>query len=126
MFETQVPQQYDLETAALKVPPHSVEAEQSVLGGLVLDNNAWERISDQLIERDFYRQDHRLIYRAIFTLAERNEPFDVITLSEFLEQEGTLTQAGGLAYLGELAANTPSVANIDAYAKIVRERATFR
>lgn len=126
MYETQAPQQYDLETAALKVPPHSVEAEQSVLGGLVLDNNAWERISDQLIERDFYRHDHRLIYRAIYTLAERNEPFDVVTLSEFLEKEGTLAQAGGLAYLGELAANTPSVANITAYAKIVRERATLR
>jgi len=126
MYETQAPQQFDLETAALKIPPHSVEAEQSVLGGLVLDNNAWERISDQLIERDFYRQDHRLIYRAIYILAERNEPFDVVTLSEFLEKDGSLVQAGGLAYLGELAANTPSVANITAYAKIVRERATLR
>lgn len=126
MYETQAPQQYDLETAALKIPPHSVEAEQSVLGGLVLDNSAWERISDQLIDRDFYRHDHRLIYRAIYTLAERNEPFDVVTLSEFLEKDGSLVQAGGLAYLGELAANTPSVANISAYAKIVRERATLR
>lgn len=126
MYETQAPQQYDLETAALKIPPHSVEAEQSVLGGLVLDNSAWERISDQLIDRDFYRHDHRLIYRAIYTLAERNEPFDVVTLAEFLEKEGSLAQAGGLAYLGELAANTPSVANISAYAKIVRERATLR
>ncbi len=126
MYETQAPQQYDLETAALKIPPHSVEAEQSVLGGLVLDNSAWERISDQLIDRDFYRHDHRLIYRAIYTLAERNEPFDVVTLAEFLEKDGSLAQAGGLAYLGELAANTPSVANISAYAKIVRERATLR
>ncbi len=126
MYETQAPQQHDLETAALKIPPHSVEAEQSVLGGLVLDNSAWERISDQLIDRDFYRHDHRLIYRAIYTLAERNEPFDVVTLAEFLEKDGSLAQAGGLAYLGELAANTPSVANISAYAKIVRERATLR
>lgn len=126
MNEIEVPQQYDLETAALKVPPHSMEAEQSVLGGLMLDNNAWERILDQVSDGDFYRHDHRLIFRAIARLAERDSPIDVVTLSEQLEQEGQLSQVGGLAYLGELAKNTPSVANIKAYAQIIRERATLR
>lgn len=126
MNEIESPQQYDLETSALKVPPHSVEAEQSVLGGLMLDNNAWERILDQVSDGDFYRHDHRLIFRAVARLAERNSPFDVVTLSEQLEQEGQLSQVGGLAYLGELAKNTPSVANIKAYAQIIRERATLR
>src|SRR5690554_4241601 len=126
MSELEVLQQYDLETAALKVPPHSVEAEQSVLGGLMLDNNAWERILDQVSDNDFYRHDHRLIFRAVARLAERNEPFDVVTLSEQLDKEGQLDQVGGLAYLGELAKNTPSVANIKAYAQIIRERATLR
>ena len=126
MSELDAPQQYDLETAALKMPPHSVEAEQSVLGGLMLDNGAWERVLDQVSDGDFYRPDHRLIFRAIARLAERNEPFDVVTLSEQLDQEGQLSQSGGLAYLGELAKNTPSVANIKAYAQIIRERATLR
>lgn len=126
MNDISVPQQYDLETAALKVPPHSIEAEQAVLGGLMLDNNAWERVSDAVSDGDFYRHDHRLIFRAIFTLAERNSPFDVVTLSEQLDKEGHLSQVGGLAYLGELAKNTPSVANIKAYAQIIRERATLR
>ncbi|WP_068829102.1 replicative DNA helicase [Pseudomonas sp. BMS12] len=126
MNDISVPQQYDLETAALKVPPHSIEAEQAVLGGLMLDNNAWERVSDAVSDGDFYRHDHRLIFRAIFTLAERNSPFDVVTLSEQLDKEGHLSQVGGLAYLGELAKNTPSVANIKAYSQIIRERATLR
>ncbi|PYC21993.1 replicative DNA helicase [Pseudomonas alcaligenes] len=126
MNDISIPQQYDLETAALKVPPHSIEAEQAVLGGLMLDNNAWERVSDAVSDGDFYRHDHRLIFRAIFTLAERNSPFDVVTLSEQLDKEGHLSQVGGLAYLGELAKNTPSVANIKAYAQIIRERATLR
>lgn len=126
MYETESSQQYDLETASLKIPPHSIEAEQAVLGGLMLDNAAWERVSDKLIEGDFYRYDHRLIYRAIFTLAERNKPFDVITLSESLESEGVLDQVGGLAYLADLASKTPSVANIQSYADIIRERATLR
>ena len=126
MNDISVPQQYDLETAALKVPPHSIEAEQAVLGGLMLDNNAWERVSDAVSDGDFYRHDHRLIFRAIYKLAERNEPFDVVTLSEQLDKEGQLAQVGGLAYLGELAKNTPSVANIKAYGQIIRERATLR
>lgn len=126
MNEISVPAQYDLETAALKVPPHSIEAEQAVIGGLMLDNNAWERVLDLVSDNDFYRHDHRLIFRAIYKLAERNLPFDVVTLSEQLDKEGQLSQVGGLAYLGELAKNTPSVANIKAYAQIIRERATLR
>lgn len=126
MQDIDIYQQYDLETASLKVPPHSIEAEQAVIGGLMLDNFAWERIADQLIERDFYRHDHRLIYRAIFQLAENSQPFDVVTLSQFLDNAGNLDLCGGIAYLGELAANTPSVANIQAYAEIIRERSTLR
>ncbi|HGG58596.1 MAG TPA: replicative DNA helicase [Gammaproteobacteria bacterium] len=111
---------------SLKVPPHSVEAEQAVLGGLLLDNNAWDQVADRVTEEDFYRQDHRLIFRAIAALAERGEPFDVITLSEFLEPRGELEKAGGLVYLGTLAKDTPSASNIKAYADIVRERAILR
>lgn len=121
-----VTQQYDAETAALKIPPHSIEAEQAVLGGIMLDNNTWERVEDLVSDSDFYRHDHRLVFRAIAKLAERNQPFDVVTLSEQLDKEGVLEQVGGLAYLGELARNTPSVANIRAYAHIIRERATLR
>lgn len=118
--------QKDLETATLKIPPHSIEAEQSVLGGLMLENDTWERVCEFVSEGDFYRHEHRLIFRSIARLVERNHPFDVVTLSEQLEQQGLLSQTGGLAYLGELAKNIPSVANIQAYAKIIRERATLR
>lgn len=106
MNEITSPEQYDLETTALKVPPHSIEAEQAVLGGLMLDNNAWERVSDSVSDGDFYRHDHRLIF-APSKLAEANQPIDVVTLSEQLEKEGQLAQVGGLAYLGELAKNIP-------------------
>ena len=116
----------DTATEALKVAPHSVEAEQSVLGGLMLDNNAWDKIADAVVEEDFYRRDHRLIFRAISDLAARTEPFDVITLSEWLDKQGLLDDAGGLAYLGTLAKDTPSAANIAAYAAIVRERSVLR
>ena len=118
----------DMEAAAeaLKVPPHSIEAEQAVLGGLMLDNNAWDQIADLLHEEDFYRQDHRQIYAAMLHLAERNTPFDAITLSEWMEQSGELEGNGGLAYLGTLAKNTPTAANIKAYAAIVRERSIIR
>ncbi|MFD1260774.1 replicative DNA helicase [Entomomonas asaccharolytica] len=120
------PEQHDLEIAALKVPPHSIEAEQAVLGGIMLENNTWDRVEDVVSDNDFYRHDHRLIFRAIAKLAERNQPFDVVTLSEQLDKEGVLEQVGGLTYLAELARNIPSVANIRAYAHIVRERATLR
>lgn len=126
MDESSAPRQYDLETAALKVPPHSIEAEQAVLGGLMLDNDTWDRVQEHVSDGDFYRHDHRLIFRAIARLVERNVPFDAVTLSEQLDNQGLLAQVGGLAYLGELAKNIPSVANIRAYAQIVRERATLR
>lgn len=109
-----------------KVPPHSIEAEQSVLGGLMLDNQAWIQIADKLSEVDFYRHDHQLIFTSIRALAEDNQPCDVITLAEWLENRNKLDDAGGLAYLGTLAKNTPSAANIVAYANIVRERSVLR
>lgn len=111
---------------ALKIPPHSIEAEQSVLGGLLLDNAAWERIGDTLTADDFYRRDHRLIFSAISALCEEANPADVVTVSEWLEKSAELDNAGGLAYLGALANNTPSAANILAYANIVRERSVVR
>ncbi len=110
----------------LKIPPHSVEAEQSMLGGLMLENSAWEQVGDVTVEDDFYRKDHRLIFRAIATLADIGTPFDVVTLSEWLEKNGELTTAGGLSYLATLANNTPSAANIKAYANIVRDRSVLR
>ncbi|MBD3619188.1 MAG: replicative DNA helicase [Chromatiales bacterium] len=110
----------------LKVPPHSIEAEQAVLGGLMLENSAWDQIADRVGEEDFYRHDHRLIFRAIADLAERSSPFDVVTLSEWFQSRGELETVGGLAYLGTLAKDTPSAANIRAYADIVRERAILR
>jgi len=121
-----VPEQYDAATEALKVPPHSIEAEQSVLGGLMLDNATWDQVADMLTEEDYYRRDHRLIFRAIRELSEDNSPFDVVTLSEWLSNNNLLDEAGGLSYLGTLAKNTPSAANIKAYAAIVRERSVMR
>jgi|TARA_R100000935_G_scaffold17633_1_gene34314 replicative DNA helicase len=121
------PESYqDSATQALKVPPHSVEAEQSVLGGLMLDNSAWEQVSDLLVEQDFYRHDHQLIFRGIAELMEQANPVDVITLAEWHNQRGELDKVGELAYLGALARNTPSAANIKAYASIVRERSILR
>ncbi|ALM51594.1 replicative DNA helicase [Halomonas huangheensis] len=119
-------QEIDREAAALKVPPHSVEAEQSVLGGLMLDNQAWDGVSERLSAGDFYRYEHRLIFNVMVGLAEGSQPLDVITLSEALEARDQLDSVGGLAYLAELARNTPSASNIRAYADIVRERATLR
>ncbi|HEX9584971.1 MAG TPA: replicative DNA helicase [Gammaproteobacteria bacterium] len=116
----------DASPSALKMPPHSIEAEQSVLGGLMLENAAWDRIADVIGEADFYRREHRIIFKAIAALAEENRPLDVITLSEWLEPRGELDKVGGLAYLGQLAENTPSAANITAYAAIVRERSVLR
>src|SRR5690606_133507 len=105
------------------LPPFSDEAEQSVLGGLLLDNNGWDLVADQLSAEDFFRAEHRMIFRAIESLASRSAPFDVVTLAEQLESQ---PEAGGLAYLGELAKNIPSVANIHTYAQIVRDRAHRR
>jgi len=112
--------------AHLRVPPHSIEAEQSVLGGLLLDNAAFDKIADLVNENDFYRDEHRRIYRQIQKMLERGKPVDVVTVAESLDQAGDTGESGGLAYLGELAANTPSAANIRRYAEIVRERAVLR
>ncbi|PCI73118.1 MAG: replicative DNA helicase [Gammaproteobacteria bacterium] len=116
----------DRQVNNIKMPPHSLEAEQSVLGGLILDNDAWEKIAEKIVAEDFYRNDHRLIFRALHYLAENSKPMDVVTLFEFLEQEGEADEIGGLAYIGDLAKNTPSASNIVAYAEIVRERAVLR
>ena len=112
--------------AQLRVPPHSVEAEQSLLGGLLLDNTAFDKIADRVSESDFYRDEHRRIYRQICSLLERGKPVDAVTVAESLDSAGDGGDTGGLAYLGELAANTPSAANIVRYAEIVRERAILR
>jgi len=110
----------------LRLPPHSVEAEQSVLGGLMLDSAAWDQIADRVVAEDFYRNDHRLIFEAAAGLIERNQPCDAVTLAGHLESQGVLDQVGGLAYLGSLARDTPTAANIRAYADIVRERSVLR
>jgi len=110
----------------LKVPPHSIEAERSVLGGLMLDDNAWDNISDSLVADDFYRSDHRIIYRVMADLVGKNQPLDIITISEALEGISELENVGGLAYISDLASSTPTASNIHAYAQIVRERSTVR
>jgi replicative DNA helicase len=116
----------DPQLDAIKLPPHSVEAEQSVLGGILLDTTAWDKITDILQEQDFYRYEHRLIFRHISQLNEHAKPVDVITVAESLESNAELEKAGGLSYLGSLAQNVPSAANIRRYAEIVRERAVMR
>lgn len=110
----------------LRVPPHSVEAEQSVLGGLLLDNAAWDRITDVLGDDDFYRFDHRIIWQHIARLISLARPADVVTVNESLSSVGKADEVGGLAYLNALAHNTPSAANIRRYAEIVRERSMLR
>src|ERR1700719_899501 len=110
----------------LRLPPHSIEAEQSVLGGLMLDAAAWDQVADRVLAEDFYRHDHRLIFDAVARLIERSQPCDAVTLSGHLESQGVLDQVGGLAYLGSLARDTPTAANIRAYADIVRERSVLR
>ncbi|HJV06914.1 MAG TPA: replicative DNA helicase [Chromobacteriaceae bacterium] len=117
---------FDGQMASLRTPPHSIEAEQSVLGGLLLDNSAWDKIADVISEADFYRHDHRLIYKHIARLVELARPADVVTVSESLDKNAELGNVGGLAYLATLAQNTPSAANIRRYAEIVRERSVMR
>ena len=111
---------------ALKVPPHSIEAERSVLGGLMLDSEAWDRISALVTADDFYRSEHRPIFRAMEWLISQNKPLDIVTLAESLELHGELEDGGGLGYLTELASGTPTASNVAAYADIVQERATVR
>ncbi len=114
------------EIARLRVPPHSIEAEQSVLGGLLLDNSAWDRASDLLHDGDFYRYEHQLIFKAIQSLVNGSKPADVITVYEQLQMQGKGQEIGGLAYLNSLAQSVPSAANMRRYAEIVRERAVLR
>ena len=116
----------DHKVEQLRVPPQSVEAEQAVLGGLMLAPDAYDRVADALVENDFYRRDHQLIFRAIRELAERNKPYDAVTLGEWFESMGLSEQVAGGAYLIELASTTPSAANIKAYAEIVRDKAVLR
>ena len=116
----------DAQIESLRLPPHSVEAEQAVLGGLLLSNQAWDRIGDVITESDFYRHDHRVLWRAITRLVEDNKPADVLTVAEALKVTGEIQDVGGLAYLHQLASGTPSAANIRRYAEIVRERAIMR
>jgi replicative DNA helicase len=111
---------------SLRLPPHSLDAERSLLGGLMLDQRAWDQIADTVGVDDFYRADHRLIFAAIRDLVERDQPPDAVTVSEHLERQAQLEQAGGLGYLGQLVQETPSSANIRAYARIVRERSMLR
>ena len=110
----------DDEVARLRVPPHSVEAEQSVLGGLLIDNMAWDRAGDQVSEGDFYRYEHREIFTVIAALINGNKPADVITVFEQLQSAGKAEACGGLAYLNALAQSVPSAANLRRYAEIVR------
>lgn len=116
----------DRQVAQLRIPPHSIEAESSVLGGLLLDNGAWERVGDLLKPGDFYRYEHRLIYGAVGALIEANKPADVITVYEHLQNQGKADEVGGLAYLNSLAQYVPSAGNIRRYAEIVRERGILR
>ncbi len=116
----------DRQVAQLRVPPHSIEAESSVLGGLLLDNGAWDRVADLINDSDFYRYEHRLTYSAIAALVNASKPADVVTVFEHLQSLGKADEAGGLAYLNSLAQYVPSAANIRRYAEIVRERAILR
>jgi replicative DNA helicase len=112
--------------AEVRTPPHSIEAEQAVLGGLMLDVSAWDQVADMVRTHDFYRPDHRLIFDAIATLAGNGKPVDVVTVSEELTRISELENAGGLSYIATLARETPSAANVRAYAELVRERSLLR
>jgi len=116
----------DRSVDSLRLPPHSIEAEQSVLGGLMLDNDAWLQVVERISTTDFYRRDHANIFKAVESLANDGKPYDIVTLAEWLDSHGLLESSGGLAYLAQLADNTPTAANIAAYADIVRDRAVLR
>ena len=114
------------EVAQLRVPPHSIEAESSLLGALLLDNATWDRVGDLLTEADFYRDEHRAIFAAVAAIVNAGKPADVVTVWEHLQQRGQGEQAGGLAYLNQVAQYLPSAANVRRYAEIVRERSVLR
>jgi len=123
---SELPYTDDRDLARIKMSPHSPEAEQSVLGGLLLSADGWDAVAEAVGANDFYRPNHRLIFRQIAILAEAGSPVDVITVADKLTANGELDAAGGLAYLAELAGNTPSASNIRAYAEVVRERSSLR
>ena len=116
----------DDDIAQLKLPPHSLEAEQSVLGGLMIANDAWDKVADMVTDVDFYRPEHRLMFRRMAQLIEASQPIDIVTLADALTHADELDRAGGFTYLAEIARNTPSAANIRAYAIAVRERSSLR
>jgi replicative DNA helicase len=116
----------DIEATSLKIPPHSIEAEQAILGGLFLDQQAWSKIAEHLSSDDFYRRDHQLIFKAIARLDSDSKPFDLVTVAEWLENNQQLDDAGGLSYLAALADSTPGASNIKTYAEIVRNRSILR
>ncbi len=116
----------DHQIAQLRIPPHSIEGESSVLGGLLLDNGAWDRVADLLSDQDFYRREHQLIYAAAGALINASKPADIITVYEHLQNQGKADEVGGLSYLNALAQYVPSAANIRRYAEIVRERSILR
>ncbi len=116
----------DKNVEKLKVPPHSIEAEQSVLGSMLIDPESWDKVAELVTDNDFYNRSHQIIFRAITRLLNSSQPIDLITVSEELEKHDELEDAGGFAYLGELAKNTPSSANVVSYAQIISERAITR
>ncbi len=116
----------DPQVDAIKAPPHSLEAEQSVIGGLLLDNERWDTVAEKVIAQDFYSRPHRIIFEGVKAILEESLPLDLITLSEYLEKREQLDEVGGFAYIADLVKNTPSAANINAYADIVAERALVR
>ncbi len=111
----------DVETTALKIPPHSVEAEQAVLGGVFLDKEAWDKVAERVREEDFYRRDHRIIFRAISQLSNEGQPYDIVTVAEWLENHQLLDESGGMLNLAGHADNTSIASNISSYADIVRK-----
>ena len=116
----------DKSVEKLKIPPHSIEAEQAVLGSMLIDPETWDKVTELVTDTEFYNRSHQIIFKAILDLLANSNPVDLITVSEVLEKNDQLEDAGGFAYLGELARNTPSSANVTAYAKIIRERAITR
>ena len=124
--EASPPLEYDHSPDLLRLPPHSIQSEQSILGGLMLDNQTWDQIADRLVRADFYRKEHQLLFELIGKLINEGKPCDIITLSEALDAAGQLENAGGINYIATLARETPSAANIRAYADIVRERSILR
>ncbi|EQD58363.1 replicative DNA helicase, partial [mine drainage metagenome] len=111
----------DADRSRIAGPPHSDEAEQAFLGGLLLDNSVWPEVSDMVRAEDFYRRDHQVVFEALFSLFQENKPVDLVTASEQLEQMGRMAEAGGMGYLMQLVHDTPTAANTHAYAAIIRE-----